>query len=153
MSEFLQREALSINVPLLNARAIVHDHCHHKALLGMGDEECLLARLGLDVDILDSGCRGMARSFGFERDKFAVSMKIGEPVLLPAVRAAGADTLIVVDGFSCREQIAQAISRRALHTAQIVQMAMARERLATPPHRRVEQARASSDCGAQTRRR
>ena len=66
-------------------------------------------------------------AFGFEKDHYEVSMKIGERVLLPAVRSAGKDTLIIADGFSCREQIAQATDRRALHVAEVIQMAMRRE--------------------------
>src|SRR5206468_1259735 len=80
--------------------------------------------LGLDFQILDSGCCGMAGAFGFEKDHYDVSMNIGERVLLPTVRSASKDTLIVADGFSCREQIAQSTDRRALHLAQVLQMAL-----------------------------
>jgi Fe-S oxidoreductase len=91
----------------------------------MGDEEKVLRGLGLDVEVLDSGCCGMAGSFGFEAgERYEVSMKCGEQVLLPAVRRAAEDTLIVADGFSCQEQIAQATGRRALHLAQVLQMAL-----------------------------
>src|SRR5438128_10669569 len=90
----------------------------------MRDEQAVLAKLGLDVEVLDSGCCGMAGSFGFEKDHYDVSIKCGERILLPAVRAAARDTLIIADGFSCREQIAQATDRHALHLAQVVQMAL-----------------------------
>jgi hypothetical protein len=66
----------------------------------------------------------MAGSFGFEKDHYDVSIKCGERVLLPAVRAAAKDTLIIADGFSCREQIAQATGRQALHLAQVIQLAL-----------------------------
>ena len=107
------------------AKAIVHGHCHQKAVLRMGDTEKVLRDLGLDVEVLDAGCCGMAGSFGFEAgERYEVSMKCGEQVLLPAVRQAPRDALIVANGFSCREQIAQATGRRALHLAQVLQMAL-----------------------------
>jgi hypothetical protein len=79
--------------------------------------------MGADLEALDSGCCGMAGSFGFEAEHYDVSMKVGELVLLPAVRRAPADTLIVADGFSCREQIAQSTTRRAVHLAEALQFA------------------------------
>jgi FAD/FMN-containing dehydrogenase/Fe-S oxidoreductase len=112
-----------VQPPTLRRRAIVHGHCHHKAVLKMDAEEGLLRRMGLDVTMLDSGCCGMAGSFGFERDHYDVSMRVGDLVLLPAVRAASPDTLIVADGFSCRTQIAQATGRRALHLAEVLDLA------------------------------
>jgi Fe-S oxidoreductase len=80
--------------------------------------------MGLDFHVLDSGCCGMAGSFGFERHKYPVSMRIGESMLLPEVRKAGAETLIVTDGYSCREQIRQGANREALHLAQVIQSAI-----------------------------
>jgi FAD/FMN-containing dehydrogenase/Fe-S oxidoreductase len=106
-------------------RAILHRHCHHRSVLGSGKEEELLERLGLETEVLDSGCCGMAGAFGFEREHYEISMKIGERVLLPRVRRARADELIIADGFSCREQIAQAAGRRALHVAEVVRLAIA----------------------------
>src|SRR5205807_10062483 len=102
---------------------IVHAHCHHHAVMKFDAEEQVLRDAGLDCRVLDSGCCGMAGSFGFERDHYDVSMKVGERVLLPAVREAPKDTLIVADGFSCREQIAQSTDRRALHLAEVLDMA------------------------------
>ena len=94
----------------------------------MESEARLLSKIGLEAEILDSGCCGMAGSFGFEAgERFEVSMKAGERVLLPAVRAAAADSLIIADGFSCREQIRQATGRQALHSAQVLQMALKKE--------------------------
>jgi hypothetical protein len=87
-------------------------------------EEQVLQRMGVDFHLLDSGCCGMAGSFGFERDHYDVSMKVGERVLLPAVRSAPRDTLILADGFSCRTQIAEARPRRALHLADAIEMAV-----------------------------
>jgi Fe-S oxidoreductase len=90
----------------------------------MNTEEEMLKRVGLDFEILDSGCCGMAGSFGFEKDHYEISMQVGELVLLPAVRNASPDTLIVANGSSCREQIAQATNRQALHLAEVMQMAL-----------------------------
>jgi hypothetical protein len=84
-----------------------------------------MKRVGLMFDLLDSGCCGMAGSFGFKSgDHYDVSLKVGEMTLLPAVRKAPKDALIIADGFSCREQIAQTTDRRALHLAQVMQMAL-----------------------------
>jgi hypothetical protein len=84
----------------------------------------VLKKLGLDYQLLDSGCCGMAGAFGFEKAHYDVSIKCGERVLLPAVRNADKDTLIITNGFSCREQIAQTTDRQALHLAQVIQMAL-----------------------------
>ncbi|HZX04403.1 MAG TPA: hypothetical protein VFF46_15810, partial [Kribbella sp.] len=75
---------------------------------------------GVDREQLDSGCCGLAGNFGFERGHYDVSMAAAERVLLPKVRAAGNDTVIVADGFSCRTQIAQATDRRAVHLAELL---------------------------------
>jgi FAD/FMN-containing dehydrogenase/Fe-S oxidoreductase len=108
-------------------RALVQGHCHHKAVMGFDAEERVLARAGLDAEVLDSGCCGMAGAFGFERgEHYDVSVKAGERVLLPAVRAAPDDTMIVADGFSCREQIRQCTGRRALHLAEVLQTGLSR---------------------------
>jgi Fe-S oxidoreductase len=131
LSEFLVQHAKNIQPPLLQRSALVHGHCHHKALMGMSAEEEVLKRLGLHFTLLDSGCCGMAGAFGFERDHYDVSIKVGERVLLPAVRAADRNTMIIADGFSCREQIAQTTGRRALHLAEVLQMAI-RQQVALP---------------------
>jgi FAD/FMN-containing dehydrogenase/Fe-S oxidoreductase len=121
LSEFLVRRAPDFQPARLSGRKIVvQGHCHHKTLMKMTDEVALLRRTGAEVELLDSGCCGMAGPFGFEHEKFAVSQTLGERVLLPAVRAAAADTILVADGFSCREQIAQNTSRRAVHFAEVV---------------------------------
>jgi Fe-S oxidoreductase len=92
--------------------------------MGFNAETALLDQLGLDYRHLDSGCCGMAGSFGFEADKYPVSIAIGERVLLPAVRQADPATLIITDGFSCREQIRQGTGRQALHLAQVLELAL-----------------------------
>jgi Fe-S oxidoreductase len=108
----------------LRAKALLHGHCHHKAVITMNDEVALLKKLGLDLEVLDAGCCGMAGAFGFEKEHYDVSIRCGERVLLPAVRRAAPDTLIVADGFSCREQIEQGTGRQALHVAEVLAMAL-----------------------------
>ena len=84
----------------------------------------MLERLGLDFQVLDSGCCGMAGSFGFEQQHYDISMKIGERVLLPSVHKADEETLIITNGFSCYEQIKQATGKESLHLAQVLKMAL-----------------------------
>jgi Fe-S oxidoreductase len=121
LSEFLPRFAPQFEpAQHTGRRIVVQGHCHHKSLMKMTDEMSLLQRTGASVELLDSGCCGMAGPFGFEREKFAVSQALGERVLLPAVRASEADTILVADGFSCREQIAQNSDRRAVHFAEVI---------------------------------
>lgn len=122
LAEFLTR--VHYSPPVLARKAQLHGHCHQKALFGMENEQKILAQMGVDAELLDSGCCGLAGSFGFEPDKYDLSMKIGERVLLPRVRQAGRDALIVTDGFSCREQIMHGTRRHALHLAEVIQMAM-----------------------------
>jgi FAD/FMN-containing dehydrogenase/Fe-S oxidoreductase len=123
LSEFLIKKA-NYQPPQLKRKAIVHGHCHHKSILKFDSEQELLERIGLDFQVLDSGCCGMAGSFGFEADKYDVSVKIGERVLLPAVRNAAPETLIIADGFSCFEQIEGLAGRKVLHIAEVLQMAI-----------------------------
>jgi FAD/FMN-containing dehydrogenase/Fe-S oxidoreductase len=125
LSEFLTRKAPDYRPPQLRRKALVQPHCHHHAVMGFDAEKDLLTAMGLQVEIPDAGCCGMAGSFGYEAgERYQVSTKAGERVLLPAVRAATRDTLIVADGFSCRGQIASGTQRRALHLAQVLQMAI-----------------------------
>jgi Fe-S oxidoreductase len=104
---------------LAGTHILVHGHCHHKAVFGgAGSEIALLRGAGATVEAIEAGCCGMAGPFGFEADKFEVSKAIAQEGLLPAVQAAAAETLIVADGFSCREQIDQLTERRAMHFAE-----------------------------------
>jgi Fe-S oxidoreductase len=120
LSEFLEHHAPGYQPPKLAAQILLHGHCHHKALMKMNDEQSLLRRTGADLECPDTGCCGMAGPFGFEKEKFAVAQAVGERVLLPAIRKAAPDTIIVADGFSCREQILQSTGRTALHLADIL---------------------------------
>ncbi|HWZ45947.1 MAG TPA: FAD-linked oxidase C-terminal domain-containing protein [Candidatus Saccharimonadales bacterium] len=124
LSEFLERFAPKYEPPRLEQNVLLHGHCHQKALMKMGHEESLLRRMGAVVQSPDPGCCGMAGPFGFEKEKYAISQAIGERVLLPAVRQASPETLIVCDGFSCREQIVQATGRKAVHLAEAMQMGL-----------------------------
>lgn len=105
-------------------QAIVQDHCHQKAVLGVSEEHALFRRLGLEFETPNDGCCGMAGSFGFEERHYEVSRAIGERKLFPAIRAADPRTLLVADGFSCREQIFQATGRLPLHTAELLRMGL-----------------------------
>ncbi len=124
LSSFLQTQVPNYEPPRLSGRKVLlHGHCHHKAVLKFGDEEALLKRMGVELKSLDSGCCGMAGPFGFEKGKIAVSQALGERVLLPAVRSADPDTIVITDGFSCREQIVQNTDREPLHIAEVLRMA------------------------------
>jgi Fe-S oxidoreductase len=124
LSEFLETKSGNSPLPQFKRKALLHGHCHHKSIMKMTAEESLLRRIGIDFQAPAPGCCGMAGSFGFEYDKYDVSAAIGELELLPAVRKAPPEWLIIADGFSCREQIAQGTGRRALHLAEVLQMAL-----------------------------
>jgi len=121
-SEFVAKH-VDGQTPQLRRKAIVQSHCHHKAIMRLDGEKAMLKKMGLDFQLLNSGCCGMAGSFGFEKDKYPVSVAIGERTLIPAVRSAGLSTIVMANGFSCREQISQQTGRHALHLAEVVQMA------------------------------
>ncbi len=120
LADFLAVKAPEFAADRLHgARILVHGHCHHKAIFGgAASEIALLRSAGATVEQIQAGCCGMAGPFGFEADKFELSKKIAGDGLLPAVAAASPETLIVADGFSCREQIAQLGHRKAMHFAE-----------------------------------
>jgi len=138
LSEFLEKRVNDYQPPELKRKALVHGHCHHHAVMKMTDEEEILKKMGLDYHLLNSGCCGMAGGFGFEKDHYEVSIKVGERVLLPAVRKAEPDTILIADGFSCQEQVMQTTDRRPLHLAQVLQMAMREGPGGPPPSERPE---------------
>jgi Fe-S oxidoreductase len=125
LSEFLERHQALPELRLAG-QALVHPHCHHRAVLRLDDEVAVLKRLGLDFTVLDAGCCGMAGAFGFNEEHYPVSLKAGERVLLPAVRQAGADTFFITNGFSCREQVQQTTGRKVWHLAQVLREALRR---------------------------
>ncbi|HVS72104.1 MAG TPA: FAD-binding and (Fe-S)-binding domain-containing protein [Phycisphaerae bacterium] len=125
LSEFLEKHAPNYRPPRLLRKALLHGHCHHKAIMHMDDEKALLKKMGLDFREPEDGCCGMAGAFGYEKgDHYKVSIGAGERVLLPEVRNAAQDELIITDGFSCREQIEQETDRHALHLADVLAMAI-----------------------------
>ncbi|HEY6180835.1 MAG TPA: FAD-binding and (Fe-S)-binding domain-containing protein [Terriglobales bacterium] len=124
LSEFLEQKAPDFPLPKLNKQAIVHGHCHHKSVMKMTAEESVMHKMGIDFQAPASGCCGMAGSFGFEHDRYEISIAIGEQQLLPVVRQAPPDSLIIADGFSCREQISQGTGRASLHLAEVIRMGL-----------------------------
>ena len=124
LSEFLRKKAPEFELPKLALDALVHGHCHHKAVMKMDDEIWVLNKMNIDITVPESGCCGMAGAFGFEKEHYDVSIRCGERVLLPAVRTAAKDTLIISDGFSCREQIEQTTDRKAVHLAEVIQLGL-----------------------------
>jgi FAD/FMN-containing dehydrogenase/Fe-S oxidoreductase len=134
LADFLRKHAPHYRIPKLNRKALVHGHCHQKALDALNDKEFgklfaekeIFDKMGIEQKHPDDGCCGMAGAFGYEKvnDHYQVGVAAGERVLLPEVRKADADELIIADGFSCQEQILQETDRTPLHTAQVLQLAM-----------------------------
>jgi Fe-S oxidoreductase/FAD/FMN-containing dehydrogenase len=127
LGEFLELRVKDVTWPQLPRHALLHGHCHQKSVLNMDSEESVLRRMGVDFRAPAAGCCGMAGAFGFEREKYATSIAIGELELLPAVRNAPADSLIIADGFSCREQIHQCTGRTTLHLAEVMRLAVGKK--------------------------
>lgn len=113
--------------PVSNHRrtALLHGHCHHKAMVGNESTVAALKAMGYKVEVINSGCCGMAGDFGYEIDHYEVSRQVGEDRLFPAVRAAHPDAVIVASGTSCRHQIDHFTDRRALHLAEALAAALA----------------------------
>jgi Fe-S oxidoreductase len=124
LAEFLEKNECA--VPKVTRKAIVHGHCHHKAIMRLKEEKQVMEKMGLEYRLLESGCCGMAGAFGYEKEHYEVSVAVGERVLLPAVRQAEGSTLIIADGFSCQSQIEQQSGRRALHLAEVLAMGVNR---------------------------
>ena len=128
--EFIAREAEAGRFevalkPLPQKRALLHGHCHQKAFDLMAEVERALRLVpGLEIETVESSCCGMAGSFGYEGAHYAVSMKMAEASLLPRVRSADVDDIIVADGTSCRHQIHDGSGRRAIHVARVLEHAL-----------------------------
>jgi Fe-S oxidoreductase len=123
--EFVDEHQEVVPTNALRRRALVQTHCHQHAVMGFEPDLRVMQRLGLEVERPNPGCCGMAGSFGFERGrKYEVSCRVAEHALLPALRAAPEEALVLADGFSCREQIDQLGGRRALHLAEALRMAL-----------------------------
>ncbi|MGJ3262467.1 MAG: FAD-binding and (Fe-S)-binding domain-containing protein [Salinarimonas sp.] len=119
-SDFVMANAARFDLPRIEDEALVQIHCHHHAILKDGGERSLFEKLGLDARIAPSGCCGMAGSFGFAKESYETAQACGERVILPMVRAAGEDTVVLADGFSCREQIEQGAGRETRHIAELM---------------------------------
>jgi FAD/FMN-containing dehydrogenase/Fe-S oxidoreductase len=129
LEEFLAREAdegrLELPLKPLQRKVWLHGHCHQKAFNVMSSVDTVLGMIpGLEVETIASSCCGMAGNFGYHRDTYEVSVAMGELSLLPAVRAADPNDLIVADGASCRHQVGDGTGRAPLHVAQVLQMAL-----------------------------
>jgi Fe-S oxidoreductase len=122
LAEWLERSGFQ--PPHREGRALLHGHCHQKALWGTGAEERLLAKMGVAVSVPDTGCCGMAGSFGFHPERVELSMRVGELSLFPAVRGASADTIVVSNAYSCREQIVAGARRSPTHLATLLRDAL-----------------------------
>jgi len=120
LAELLAGRTEGYRPPRLSGRALVHGHCHQRAVMGMAPDLRLLAAAGLEAELLDAGCCGMAGPFGFEAGRYELSMAMAERTLLPAVRGAGRDTLVLADGFSCATQIRHGTGRAPLHLAEVL---------------------------------
>ncbi len=125
LSEFLTRHAPDYEIKLLDRKALVHLHCHQRSVIGVDDEQAVLKKLGLDVEIPESGCCGMAGAFGFERgEHYRVSVKCADRNLLPALQRVRPETLIIADGFSCHEQIEELTGKKPIHLAEALRLAI-----------------------------
>jgi Fe-S oxidoreductase len=124
LEEFLMREIsggrLSLQFNGNRGKALLHGHCHQKALVGTAPTASILKLAGFDVSEVDSGCCGMAGSFGFEKEHYDLSLKIGNRRLGPAVKTAPAETAIVASGISCRQQIEHLTGKKAKHPAEVL---------------------------------
>ncbi|HET7340398.1 MAG TPA: hypothetical protein VFL90_02970 [Methylomirabilota bacterium] len=129
LEQFLLREReRGLTLPFANhgRAALLHGHCHQKAIVGTRPTVAALTWAGYGVSEVDSGCCGMAGSFGFEREHYDISVALGNRRLAPAVKAAPATTEIIAPGISCRQQIEHLAGRRAKHPAEAIRDALAR---------------------------
>src|SRR5213079_1347536 len=127
LEEFLVRvRAKGLELPFNGngKKALLHGHCHQKAMVGTAPTVAALKWAGFEVSEVDSGCCGMAGSFGFEREHYDLSVSLGNRRLVPAVKAAFADTTVIAPGVSCRQQIAHLAGRRAFHPAEVLRAAL-----------------------------
>ena len=123
-ADFIAGRLDRLPAPNKGGEALVQAHCHHHAIIGFDQEQALLDHLGLDVERPPQGCCGMAGAFGMARESAKVGRAIGERVLLPRVRELPRETIIIADGFSCREQISSNTDGRAVHIAGLLHARM-----------------------------
>ena len=126
LAELLVQHSPGWQPPPLARRAVIQEHCHQHAIMGFDDDLALLAKMGVDAQVLDSGCCGLAGNFGFEKGHYEVSEACGERALFPALRGSDAEDVVLADGFSCRTQIEQGATdgRQAVHLAELLAAAL-----------------------------
>ena len=124
LSEFLYDNADHFQSPQLDKKAVVQHHCHHHSVMDFDKEIKIMKKMGIDVDVLESSCCGMAGAFGFEKEKYQVSVDCADLKLLPAIKDSDKETLIIADGFSCREQVMQLTDRVPLNLSEVILMGM-----------------------------
>ena len=124
LAEFFETQTPHYTPQGLNRKVVVHGHCHQKAIMSMSHEASLLKKMGADLELLDSGCCGMAGSFGFEKNKYQVSQTVFKHELQAHIETASQETILIADGFSCKTQIKQNSGREALHIAQVMKLAL-----------------------------
>lgn len=120
LAEFLDQRVPDWELPRVESASLTQTHCHQHAIIGFTAEERVMERLGLDNTTLDEGCCGLAGNFGFEADHYDVSVAVAEHGLMPEIRAAAPETLVLADGFSCRTQISHLSGRTSLHLAELI---------------------------------
>jgi Fe-S oxidoreductase len=125
LDEFLARKVPAYTPPPLQGRALLHGHCHQKAIAGLKHETALLQHVaGLTFEVLDAGCCGMAGAFGYEADHYEISKALAERVLVPAIQRSEPGTIVISDGFSCRSQVRHFCpGTQAMHLAQVLDQA------------------------------
>ncbi len=131
LADQASRNELQLSFIEANESILLHGHCHQKALLGTQSAHAALSLPGHQVQEVDSSCCGMAGSFGYEAEHYAVSLAMAEHKLATAVREAGPETVIVAAGVSCRQQIAHVTGRRVLHPAEVLRQSLAPEQSKT----------------------
>jgi FAD/FMN-containing dehydrogenase/Fe-S oxidoreductase len=134
LAELLDAHTAGWEPPQVQRKALVQTHCHHHAVMGVKADGAVMGKAGLDAEVLDSGCCGLAGNFGFEAGHYDVSMACAERVLLPRLREAPEEAVVIADGFSCRTQIQQGgVAREGLHLAEVLAGALRKDE--TPAHR------------------
>ena len=125
LDDFLQK--IEYEPPKIEGKALIQGHCHQAAVFGIESQKAVLERMGVQASIMDSGCCGLAGSFGFEEDKYDLSMKIAHRAMVPQIEESSPGTFIVANGFSCHTQITETTSRKPLHLAQVIQMGLKKQ--------------------------
>jgi Fe-S oxidoreductase len=133
LAELLQVHAPGWQLPAGDRPVLVQEHCHQRAVIGVDCDTAVLDRMQVGWDMPDSGCCGLAGAWGYETNKYELSMAIGERALFPAVRDADPATVVLADGFSCRTQIEQGTGRRPMHLAQLIAGQLATAGDGAPP--------------------